>query len=64
MSDYDDIISENLEIIASELSKLNQNIKVQNKILILQNDRLYKNDNNTIMAIREKAKEIEEILKN
>lgn len=64
MSDYDDIISENLEIIASELSKLNQNIKVQNKILILQNDRLYKNDNNTIVAIREKAKEIEEILKN
>lgn len=64
MSDYDDIISENLEIIASELSKLNQNIKVQNKILILQNDRLYKNDNNTIMAIREKAKKIEEILKN
>jgi len=64
MSDYDDIISENLEIIASELSKLNQNIRVQNKILILQNDRLYKNDNNTIMAIREKAKEIEEILKN
>jgi hypothetical protein len=64
MSDYDDIISENLENIASELLKLNQNIKVQNKILILQNDRLYKNDNNTIMAIREKAKEIEEILKN
>jgi len=64
MSDYDDIISENLEIIASELSKLNQNIRVQNKILILQNDRLYKNDNNTIMAIREKVKEIEEILKN
>ena len=64
MSDYDDIISENLEIIASELLKLNQNIKVQNKILILQNDRLYKNDNNTIVAIREKAKEIEEILKN
>ena len=64
MSDYDDIISENLEIIASELSKLNQNMKVQNKILILQNDRLYKNDNNTIVAIREKAKEIEEILKN
>lgn len=64
MSDYDDIISENLENIASELLKLNQNIKVQNKILILQNDRLYKNDNNTIVAIREKAKEIEEILKN
>jgi len=64
MSDYDDIISENLENIVSELLKLNQNIKVQNKILILQNDRLYKNDNNTIMAIREKAKEIEEILKN
>jgi len=64
MSDYDDIISENLENIASELLKLNQNIKVQNKILILQNDRLYKNDNNTIMAIREKAKEIEQILKN
>ena len=64
MSNYDDIISENLENIASELLKLNQNIKVQNKILILQNDRLYKNDNNTIMAIREKAKEIEEILKN
>jgi hypothetical protein len=36
MSDYDDIISENLENIASELLKLNQNIKVQNKILILQ----------------------------
>ena len=64
MSDYDDIISENLEIIASELSKLNQNMKVQNRILILQNDRLYKNDNNTIMAVREKIKDIEEILKN
>ena len=33
MSDYDDIISENLEIIASELSKLNQNMKVKNRIL-------------------------------
>ena len=64
MSDYDDIISENLENIASELLKLNQNIKVQNKILILQNDRLYKNDNNTIMSLRQKVKEIEEILKN
>lgn len=64
MSDYDDIISENIEKIASELSKLNQNIKVQNRILILQNDRLYKNDNNTIMAVRKKIKEIEEILKN
>jgi uncharacterized protein (DUF342 family) len=64
MSDYDDIISENLEIIASELSKLNQNMKVKNRILILQNDRLYKNDNNTIMSLRQKVKEIEEILKN
>ena len=64
MSDYDDIISENLENIASELLKLNQNIKVQNKILILQNDRLYKNNNNTIMSLRQKVKEIEEILKN
>ena len=64
MSDYDDIISENLANIASELLKLNQNIKVQNKILILQNDRLYKNDNNTIMSLRQKVKEIEEILKN
>ena len=64
MSDYDDIISENLEIIASELSKLNQNMKVKNRILILQNDRLYKNDNNTIMSLRQKIKEIEEILKN
>ena len=64
MSDYDDIISENLEIIASELSKLNQNMKIQNRILILQNDRLYKNDNNTIMSLRQKVKEIEEILKN
>ena len=64
MSDYADIISENLEIIASELSKLNQNMKVKNRILILQNDRLYKNDNNTIMSLRQKIKEIEEILKN
>jgi uncharacterized protein (DUF342 family) len=64
MSDYDDIISENLEIIASELSKLNQNMKVKNRILILQNDRLYKNNNNTIMSLRQKVKEIEEILKN
>jgi hypothetical protein len=43
MGDYVDIISENIEKIAKQLTRLNDNIETQNKILLASSDTFKKN---------------------
>lgn len=63
MGQYDDIISENIEGIKKELINLNSNLNVLTLILLADNKRLNNNNTDTIAKIRNKYKDIIELLK-
>lgn len=63
MDDYADIISENIEKIATQLTRLNDNIEIQNKILLANAETFKKNTPDTIAKLRGKFSDIIKILK-
>jgi hypothetical protein len=63
MGDYADIISENIEKIAKQLTRLNDNIETQNKILLASSDTFKKNTPETIAKLRTNFSDIIKILK-
>ena len=63
MAQYDDIISSNVESIKNELINLNANLNVLTLILLADNKRLNNNNADTIAKLRNKYKDIIELLK-